>query len=105
MEKSLILGWLKSSTENEANLLVSQINECLGIPRPNCETLTWDIPTCLQNDYSPYDTENGWFVVIMDECYDCLTQEQKDQILTSLPYEISCGTPEPNPSGSTENYL
>ena len=103
MEKSLVLGWLKSNTEAEANLLVQQINGCLGLPTDDGLTLTWAIPSCLQNDYEGSETESGWFVIIKGECYDCLTQEQKDAILPSLPYNIACGTPQPPISGSTGN--
>ena len=98
------LGWLKYTTEEQANLLVQQINGCLGLPTEDGRTLTWYIPRCLQNDYSPNETESGYFVIIKDECYDCLTQPQKDAIISTLPYTISCGTPLPI-TGSTENYL
>ncbi len=103
MENSLVLGWLKSNTETEANLLVQQINGCLGLPTPDGLTLTWAIPSCYQNDYEGSETESGWFVIIKGECYDCLTQEQKDAILSSLPYDIACGTPAPPISGDTIN--
>jgi hypothetical protein len=99
------LGWLKYTTETESNTLIQEINTCLGFPTADGKTLTWSEPSCLQNDYEGSQTESGWFVIIKDECYDCLSQEQKDNMITELPYYIACGTPMPNPSGDTENYL
>ena len=106
MEKQTqFLGWLRFNLVVEANIFIGQINSHLGFPTPDGKTLTWDIPSCFQNDYSPNDTDQGWFVVIKNECYGALTQEQKDSIITELPFSIACGTPEPSPSGDTMNYL
>jgi hypothetical protein len=99
------LGWLKYTTESEANNLISSINTCLGFPTPDGKTTTWAVPSCLQNDYEGSETESGWFVIIKDECYDCLSQAEKDEVINTLPYYIACGTPSPNPSGDTENNL
>jgi len=99
------LGWLKYTTETEANELISQIDTCLGFPTADGKTITWAIPNCFQNDYSPNETESGYFVIIKDECYDCLTEQQKTEVISTLPYTIGCGTPEPSPSGDTQNYL
>lgn len=99
------LGWLRYTTELEANTLIQQINSCLGFPTADGRTITWALPSCLQNDYSPYETDSAWFVIIKGECYDCLTQEQKDSVLPILPFNIVCGTPAPSPSGDTQNNL
>lgn len=96
------LGWLKYNTETEADTLISSINTCLGLPTPDGKTTTWAIPSCYQNDYEGSETENGWFVVIKGECYDCLSQDEKDAVIATLPYDIVCGTPAPI-SGSTGN--
>ena len=106
MEKSLVLGWLKYDTETEANTFVTKINTCLGIPTAGGDTLTWDIPTCYQNDYEGSQTESGWFVTIKEQIDGCLTPEEQGAILPSLPYDIPCGTPAPpTPSGDTQNNL
>ena len=67
MEKNTLLGWLKSNTEAEANLLVQQINGCLGLPTPDGLTLTWAIPSCLQNDYEGSETESGLSLIHISE--------------------------------------
>jgi len=104
-EKSTTLGWLKYDTEIEANNLISKINNCLGFPTPDGRTITWIIPSCFQDDYEGNETERGWFVVIKNECYDCLTTEEQLQIITSIPDGwVKCGTIEPPITGSTENY-
>ena len=99
------LGWLKYTTEVEADNLIGSIITCLGFPTPDGKTLTWSFPSCLQNDYEGSETESGWFVIIKDECYDCLSQAEKDAVINTLPYNIACGTPAPSPSGDTENNL
>jgi len=98
------IGWIEYSTETEANDLIGRINTCLGLPTPDGKTITWALPVCYQNDYEGIETESGWFVIIHHEVYDCLTQAEKDVIITTLPYDISCGTPQPI-TGNTENIL
>ena len=103
--KSQLTGWIRFNTYDAAETLVEQINSCLGFPTPDGKTQTWAIPSCLQNDYSPNDTDQGYFVIIKDECVGCLTDEQKAEVIETLPFNIACGTPEPSPSGDTMNYL
>ena len=102
--KNNVIGWLEFDTINEASVFISQINSHLGLPTMDGKTLTWAIPTCLQDGYSPTATTENWYVIIKEEIMDCLTQEQKDSIIPSLPVDwYACGTPIPSPSGSTEN--
>lgn len=103
MNKNEMIGWLEFDTVNEASVVVSQINAHLGLPTPDSKTLTWCIPSCMSDDYYPNGTIQKWYVIIKGECYDCLTQEQKDNIITTLTYTIPCGMPAP--SGDTENNL
>ena len=99
-------GWIQLSNETEANDLISQINSCMGFPTPDGKTQTWGEPFCLQNGYSPTATTESFFVMIKDDIHDCLTTEQWDSQITKLPIGwVVCGTPEPTPSGSTENYV
>jgi len=99
-------GWLQYNTHQEAITTVNKIDICLGLPTYDGGTKTWTIPTCLQDGYSPTATTQNYFVVIRDECYDCLTAEEKSQIISSLPAQwYNCGTPAPTPSGTTENYV
>jgi hypothetical protein len=100
------LGWLEYPTENEANELIGQINLCMGFPTPDGKTETWAFPTCLSDGYYPTATTTNYYVIIKSEIEECLTSTQIGQIIPSLPSDwVVCGTPEPTPSGSTENYI
>ena len=97
-------GWLRYETENEANELIEKINECKGFPTPDGRTTTWSIPLCFQYGYSPNETDINWYVIVKEEIKDCLTQEEWDSQITSVPDGwVKCGTPEPPITGSTEN--
>ena len=85
------IGWLKYNTKEDADTFIGTINNCLGFPTPDGRTTTWAKPQCYQNDYEGSQTESGWFVVIRNECYDCLTQTEKDNVIDPLPYDIPCG--------------
>lgn len=99
-------GWIQLSNETEANDLINTINSCMGFPTPDGKTETWAIPFCLQDGYSPTATTESYFVIVKDQIKSCLTTEQWDSQITELPLGwVDCGTPEPTPSGSTENYL
>ena len=99
------LGWLQFGDEAEANIFISQINGCMGFPTPDGKTQTWSEPSCLADGYYPTATTENWYVIVKDEIEGCMTPEQISQIITQLPDWIECGTPEPNPSGTTENYI
>ena len=100
------LGWLQFGDEAEANIFISQINGCMGFPTPDGKTQTWSEPSCLANGYYPTATTENWYVIVKDEIEGCMTPEQISQIITQLPIGwIECGTPEPNPSGDTQNFL
>lgn len=104
--KSQLRGWIEFGGEDEANVLIDQINECMGFPTPDGKTKTWALPNCLADGYYPTATTENWYVIVKDEILGCLTQEQKDSIIPSLPAGwFACGTPEPSPSGDTQNYL
>ena len=105
-EKLIYIGWIGYDTKEDADNLITQINICKGFPTPDGKTLTWTIPSCLSNGYYPTATTQNYYVIIKDEIMECLSQEQKDSIIFSLPENyITCGTPIPTPSGSTENYV
>jgi len=104
MTKSKLNGWIEFGGQDEANVLIDQINECMGFPTPDGITISWANPNCMANGYFPTATTENWYVIIKEEIMDCLTQEQKDSIIPSLPVDwYACGTPIPSPSGSTEN--
>ena len=99
-------GWIQLSNETEANDLITKINTCMGLPTPDGKTKTWSIPFCLQDGYSPTATTESYFVIVKDQIKDCLTQQEWDSQITELPIGwVDCGTPEPIPSGSTENNI
>lgn len=100
------IGWLQFGDEAEANIFISQINTCKGYPTPDGKTQTWALPSCLANGYYPTATTENWYVIIKEEIHDCLTPEQEAAVISDLPTGwITCGTPEPSPSGDTQNYL
>lgn len=97
-------GWIQLSNETEANDLITTINSCMGFPTPDGKTQTWAIPFCLQDGYSPTATTESYFVIVKEQIKGCLTQEQWDSQITELPSGwVSCGTPEPPITGTTEN--
>ena len=100
-----MVKYLEFNTEEEANNLISHIDECMGFPTPDGKTKTWAHPACFQNDYSPNETEVRYYVVVKEQIKDCLTQEQWDSQVFFPDGWVKCGTPEPSPSGSTENYV
>jgi hypothetical protein len=93
------------NTESEAMTFVSQINECKGFPTQDNETLTWQL--------SPYELCRfgedgsslflGYGIVVKDEILDCMTTEQKTEILTPESNVNLCSYVPPIPSGSTIN--
>lgn len=94
-------GWIQLSNETEANDLISQINTCMGFPTPDGKTQTWTTPFCMQDGYSPTATTESYFIIIKTEIVGCLTQEQIDSAIPTLPDGwVFCGSVI---SGSTEN--
>lgn len=101
-----MVKYLEFNTEEEANNLISHIDECMGFPKGR--TQTWAYPACFQNDYSPNETEVRYYVVVKEEIKDCLTQEQWDSQVFFPEDWVVCGTPSDIidlTSGSTENYV
>jgi hypothetical protein len=93
------------NTELEAMTFVSQINTCKGFPTENGETLTWqEIPYQLCR----FGSDNsslflGYAIVVKDEILDCMTTEQKTEILIPESNVNLCSYVPPIPSGSTIN--
>ena len=104
MEQNRLLGWLGYTTETEAETTIQQINNCLGFPTEDGKTLTWTNPYCIQNGYSPTATTQNYYVIIKNQCFDCLTEEQKSEIKDLPVGWYDCGTTSPI-TGSTENNL
>jgi hypothetical protein len=77
---------LKYNTQLEAIELIGQINLCLNLPTPDDETTTWARPIKYCSDSG--STVYGYTVIIKDQCIDCLTDTQKQQIVT-LPDDLS----------------
>jgi hypothetical protein len=77
---------LKYDTQLEAIELIGQINLCLNLPTPDDETTTWTRPIKYCSDSG--STVYGYTVIIKDQCIDCLTDTQKQQIVT-LPDDLS----------------
>ena len=93
------LGFLQFANTTEANAVISQIDTCMGFP--NGKTTTWQTPFCMQDGYSPTATTESYFITIRTEIVGCLTQEQIDSAIPTLPEGwVSCGS---IISGSTEN--
>jgi len=93
------------NTQLEASSFVSQINECKGFPTEDGETLTWQL--------SPYEMCRfgedgsslflGYGIVVKDEILNCMTLEQKTEILYPESNVNLCSWIPPIPSGSTQN--
>jgi hypothetical protein len=93
------------NTETEAMSFVSQINTCKGFPTENGDTLTWQ--------ETPYEicrfSDNGsslfigYGIIVNDEIIDCMTPQQKGEILNPEANIQSCSWVPPVVSGSTQN--
>jgi len=82
-------GWIKYNTIEEADHLVTTINECIVLPQG--ETYTWDTPRsyCTLGPTSAYTEFYGYVVKVdTDQIGQCLTQEQLASII-EIPSE--CG--------------
>jgi hypothetical protein len=65
--------------------LISQINSCKGFPTQDGLTLTWQNgtkPVCEFNLENGNKTQIGYGVVITDEVYECLNENQKHSIIS-----------------------
>jgi len=92
--KALQLGYLDFSTENEALVFNQQIDTCMGFPTPDGRTLTWADIKCMEDGISTH-----YLIIITDEIIDCLTEEQKNNIIQIQDSWFNCGSI----TGSTEN--
>jgi hypothetical protein len=88
-------GWIKyNEQEIQQSLdLITQINDCLGLPEG--ETTTWDTTTALCSlDASSGYTEFWGYVVKIDteQLTDCLTPQQVESVI-QLPEGLGiCGS-------------
>ena len=92
------------NTEAEAMSFVSQINTCKGFPTSDRTTLTWqETPYQLcRFDPSGSTLFLGYAIIVDDEILDCMTTEQKGEILYPEANIQSCSwTPTPPISGTT----
>lgn len=75
--------------QQEATNLIAQINTCKGFPSGG--TITWqDSPDFMcEFDLTTGDkTSIGYGVIIKDDIMDCLTEQQKSEVLV-LPSNIN----------------
>lgn len=88
--------------------LISQIDSCKGFPTLDGLTQTWQLtpsPICEFNLETGEKTQIGYGIVIKDEILDCLTEVQKQEII-SLQGNINLCSWEPIiVSGDTANYF
>lgn len=89
-------GFIKYGEQElqQANDLINQINDCLGLP--DGETTTWDTTTaiCSLNPTTSAYTEFWGYVVKVDteQLSNCLTPQQEQNII-QLPSDVYiCGT-------------
>jgi hypothetical protein len=88
-------GFIKYGEQEiqQANDLINQINDCLGLPEGG--TTTWDTPTamCSLDASSAYTQFWGYVIKVdTDQLTNCLTPQQVENII-QLPTGISvCGT-------------
>lgn len=76
----------------EAESFIAQINQCMGYPNQS-GTDTYSIPDlmCEYDEATGQSWQIGWGVEILDSILDCMTEQQKADILI-LPANINlCG--------------
>lgn len=82
--------------EQEARDLITQINQCKGWPSDGTDTWMIEPDVMCEFDFGTGDKLNiGFGIYIDDRVYDCLTQEQKDEVFI-LPSNINTCAWEPN---------
>lgn len=108
---AIILGkmeYIIYSTITPASQLISQINQCMGFPTADGLTQTWMVSPdaiCEFNLETGEKTQIGEGVIIKDEILSCLTDTQKQEII-SLQGNINlCSWEPPIVSGETQNYF
>ena len=88
-------GWIKYNEQEiqQAQDLINQINDCLGLPILGTET--WDTPTAYCSLDSQSAATQFWgYVVKVDteQLSSCLTPQQVDNII-QIPSDVYiCGT-------------
>lgn len=90
----------------DAKNIISQINNCKGFPTPDGLTQTWMIEPqniCEFNFENNTKQQIGYGVIIKDEIMDCLTTEQKAEIITLSGNIQLCSYIPIIPSGTTIN--
>jgi hypothetical protein len=88
------------------NSFIDELNICLGLP--DGQTITWQaepLNICLFDLETGQKTNLGYGVIINEECYECLTQTQKDEVMTPQSTINLCSWEPPLVSGQTENYF
>lgn len=77
-------GWLKYNDFQQAENLIKDLDNCLGLPTSDGLTITWDIPKSICKIDSASGATDFWGYVVKidtDQLGDCLTDEQKAQII------------------------
>lgn len=84
----IILGnmdYILYAEQNDAESLINQINSCKGFPTEDGLTITWMTTPkeiCEFNFETGSKISIGYGVIIDNEVYGCLTQTQKDEIIS-----------------------
>lgn len=79
------MDYIVYANETDGQSLISQIDTCKGFPTQDGLTLTWMISPksiCEFNLETGAKTPIGYGVVITDEILSCLTDVQKQEIIT-----------------------
>ena len=88
------------------NQIISRLNTCLGLPID--QTLTWQenpLDICLFDLNNGDKTSIGLGIIINNQCFDCLTQEEKNEVIAPAENINICDWVPPTPSGSTQNNI
>lgn len=100
------MNYILYANQSDAELLISQINSCKGFPTEDGLTLTWMTSSreiCEFNYETGSKISIGYGVIIEDEILDCLSQIQKDEIITLSGNIQLCSYVPIIASGSTMN--
>jgi hypothetical protein len=100
------MSYIVYANEIDGINLISQINTCKGFPTQDGLTITWQNgtnPVCEFNLDNGSKTQIGYGVIIGDEVYDCLTENQKQSIITFQGNINLCSWNAPIVSGTTTN--
>ena len=79
------MSYIVYANEIDGLNLISQINTCKGFPTQDGLTITWQNgtnPICEFNLETGTKTPIGFGVIINNDIFDCLSENQKQEIIT-----------------------